>query len=55
MAEHEFDMKDWGVFYHSMANRIDHVWYIDCSSAGVQEAGGGCHGTERLRIYATAE
>jgi hypothetical protein len=28
MVEHEFDMK---------ANRIDHVWYIGCSSAGVQE------------------
>jgi hypothetical protein len=37
MAEHEFDMKDWGVFCHSRANRIDHVWYIECSSAGVQE------------------
>jgi hypothetical protein len=37
MEEHEFDMKDWGVFYHSKSSRMDHVWYIECSSAGVQE------------------
>ena len=37
MAEHGFDMKDWGVFCHSKANHIDHMWYIECSSAGVQE------------------
>ena len=37
MEEHEFDMKDWGVFYHSKSNRMEHVWYIECSSAGVQE------------------
>jgi hypothetical protein len=29
MEEHEFTMQDWGVFYR--------VWYIECSSAGVQE------------------
>jgi hypothetical protein len=28
MEEHEFGMKDWGVFYHSKSNRMDHVWYI---------------------------
>jgi hypothetical protein len=51
MEEHEFDMKDWGVFCHSKANRIDHVWYrmLVCRSTG-----GGCRETERLRIYATA-
>jgi hypothetical protein len=38
MEGHEFDMKDWGVFYHSKSNRMEHVWYIECSSAGVQEA-----------------
>jgi hypothetical protein len=38
MEEHEFTMKDWGVlFYHSRAQGIEHVWYIECSSAGVQE------------------
>jgi hypothetical protein len=37
MEEHDFDMKDWGVFYHSKASRIDHVWYIECPPAGVQE------------------
>ena len=37
MEEHEFGMKDWGVFYHSKSDRMDHVWYIECSSAGVQE------------------
>jgi hypothetical protein len=40
MAEHEFDMNDWGVFYHYHSNkssRVDHVWYIECSYAGVQE------------------
>jgi hypothetical protein len=37
MEEHDSDMKDWGVFYHSKANRIDHVWYIECASAGAQE------------------
>ena len=37
MEGHEFGMKDWGVFYHSKSGRMDHVWYIECSSAGVQE------------------
>ena len=37
MEEHEFGMKDWGVFCHSKSNHMDHVWYIECSSAGVQE------------------
>ena len=25
------------MFCHSKANHIDHMWYIECSSAGVQE------------------
>jgi hypothetical protein len=40
MEEHEFGMKDWGVFYHSKASRtqgVEHVWYIECSFAGAQE------------------
>jgi hypothetical protein len=37
MEEHDFGMKDWGVFYHSKSNRMDHVWYVECSSAGIQE------------------
>jgi hypothetical protein len=37
MEEHEFGMKDWGVFCHSKSSRMDHVWYIECSSAGVQK------------------
>jgi hypothetical protein len=38
MGEHEFTRKDWGVFYRSSRTQgIEHVWYIECSSAGVQE------------------
>jgi hypothetical protein len=37
MEGHGFDMKDWGVFCHSKASHVDHMWYIECSSAGVQE------------------
>jgi hypothetical protein len=38
MEDHEFTRQDWGVFYHGRAQGIEHVWYIECSSAGVHEA-----------------
>jgi hypothetical protein len=54
MEENEFTIKDWGVFYHDRAQNIEHVWYIGCSSTGVQTSGGGCENNERPRIHATA-
>jgi hypothetical protein len=37
MNKEGFALTDWGVLYHSKSHRIEHVWYVERSSAGVQE------------------
>ena len=37
MNKESFTLMDWGVLCHSKSHRIEHVWYVECLSAGVQE------------------
>jgi hypothetical protein len=51
MEEHEFDMQDWGVFYHSKSNRMEHIWYLYRVLIG-RGTRGDCYGAERLHVRA---
>jgi hypothetical protein len=38
MEKEGFGGNDWGIFHHANSHGIKNVWFVECSTAGVQDA-----------------